>query len=215
MTARELSRPYPVQFAGSALARRVLHWLGWRVRFEGLPALQGVVVVYPHTSNWDFIILVLAKWAIGVPVRFWAKNKLFAVPLFGRWLRWLGGISVDRTSSRGVVTETAAQLAQARATGQYFWLALAPEGTRKYIPGWRSGFYQTALKADVPLGLARLDYGLRELVLLDFVWLSGDEPADIERIARAYDGVRGLRADNAAPIGLLDATVPRHETIVK
>lgn len=215
MTVSEFSRPYPVQFAGSALARWILRRFGWQVRFEGLPALQGVVAVYPHTSNWDFIVLVTVKWALGVPVRFWAKDRLFDVPLFGRWLRWLGGIPVERTSSRGVVTQTVTQLAKAREQGRYFWLALAPEGTRKHIPGWRSGFYQTALKAGVPLGLARIDYRLHEVSILDFMWLSGDETADIQHIARIYEGVTGCKPANAAPIRLLGPDVPRTETIVK
>ena len=92
----EFPQPHPVQFAGSAFARWVLTRLGWQVKFEGLPALQGMVVVYPHTSNWDFIVLMLAKWAIGVPVYFWGKDSLFRIPLFGRWLRWLGGVPVVR-----------------------------------------------------------------------------------------------------------------------
>ena len=59
MPASVFPKPYPVQFAGSALARWLLRQWGWRVQFEGLPAQQGVLVVYPHTSNWDFVVLVL------------------------------------------------------------------------------------------------------------------------------------------------------------
>ncbi len=215
MPSRPLAGSHPVQFSGSPLARWILGRLRWRVYFDGLPELQGVLAVYPHTSNWDFVVLVLAKWALGVPVRFWGKEKLFRIPLFGRWLRWLGGIPVERTSPRGVVGQAVDQFAQARALGRYFWLALAPEGTRKSIPGWRSGFYQTALQAQVPLGLVRLDYGRREVVVQDFIRLSGDPVADLARIMAVYEGVRGCHPQNAAPIQLLDAAVPRTDTIVK
>ena len=92
-----------MQLRGSALARAVLRLAGWRVAFDGLPARQGVVIVYPHTSNWDFVIGVLAKWGIGIPVAFWGKDSLFRVPLFGRWLRWLGGMPVDRGAPQGAV----------------------------------------------------------------------------------------------------------------
>ena len=98
-----MSTPHPVQFKGSALARAVLRLMGWRVVFEGLPSLQGVAVVYPHTSNWDFIAGMLAKWAIGIPAHFWAKNSLFKVPVFGRWLRRVGGLPIDRSAANGAV----------------------------------------------------------------------------------------------------------------
>ena len=90
---------------GSALARRILSLIGWQLHFEGLPALQGVIVVYPHTSNWDFPVGILAKWAMGIEARFWGKHTLFRIPLFGAWLRWLGGVPVDRAAARGVVEQ--------------------------------------------------------------------------------------------------------------
>jgi 1-acyl-sn-glycerol-3-phosphate acyltransferase len=215
MTRSEFQKPHPVQFSGSRLARWILRRLGWTVKFDGLPALQGVLAVYPHTSNWDFVVLILVKWAVGIPARFWGKHKLFRIPLFGTWLSWLGGVPVERTSPRGVVGQAVDQLVKARSQGQYFWLALAPEGTRKRIPGWRSGFYQTTLQAGVPLGLVRLDYRKREVAVTDFLQLTGDETADFKRIARTYEGVVGCIPGNAAPIQLMDASVPRAETIVK
>jgi 1-acyl-sn-glycerol-3-phosphate acyltransferase len=207
--------PYPLQFKGSRLASAVLRLAGWTVRFEGLPGPQGVLVVYPHTSNWDFVVMVLAKWSVGVPAAFWGKDRLFRVPLFGRWLRWLGGVPVDRTSPGGVTSQAIDMLRRCRDAGDYFWLGLAPEGTRKYLPGLRSGFYRTALGAGVPLGLVKLDYGRREVVVLDFIALSGDATADMARIAAVYQGVRGLVPGRAAPLALLDPAVPRADTIVR
>lgn len=215
MPSSDFPRPYPVQFAGSAVARWLLRRMGWRVHFEGLPALQGVLAVYPHTSNWDFVVLIVMKWAVGIPVRFWGKDSLFRIPLFGRWLRSLGGVPVERTAPQGMVGATVAQLQRARARGEYFWLAVTPEGTRKHIPGWRSGFYRTAVQAGMPLGLVRVDYRLREVTVVDFIHLSGDVAADFQRIAAAFEGVTGCKPANAAPIRLLDASVPRSETIVK
>lgn len=215
MELNDYPKPYRVRFAGSALAGFILRCMGWRVAFDGLPARQGVIAIYPHTSNWDFAVMVLVKWAVGVPVRFWGKDKLFRVPMLGPWLRWIGGVPVDRTVARGVVAQAVEQFALAREKDQYFWLALTPEGTRKYIPGWRSGFYQTTLQTRVPLGLVTLDYGKREVRIDSFITLSGDAAHDFSRIASVYEGVRGYRPQNAAPIRLLDASVPRSETIVK
>ncbi|HEY8048173.1 MAG TPA: 1-acyl-sn-glycerol-3-phosphate acyltransferase [Ramlibacter sp.] len=205
----------PLRFERSRLAEFVLRRAGWQVSFDGLPALQGVLIVYPHTSNWDFVVMLLAKWALGVPVRFWGKATLFRLPLFGRWLRWVGGVPVDRTSPHGVTRQVLDIFAAKKASGAYFWLGLAPEGTRKRIPGLRSGFYRTALGADVPLGLVSLDYARREIHATEFIRLTGDERADMARIAAAYAGVRGRNPENAAPLVLLDASVSRADTIVR
>ena len=193
----------PVQLAGSRVARAVLRAFGWRVRVDGLPARQGVIVVYPHTSNWDFIWAVLAKWAVGVPLTFWGKAALFRIPLFGRWLRWLGGIPVMRDAPNGVVGQMAQRLREARERDDFMWLALSPEGTRRLTPGWRSGFHQVALQAGVPVVLAYLDYPRRE-VGLDSAWrLSGHPQVDLARFAQRLQGRIGKRPAQAAPVRLL------------
>lgn len=190
----------PVRFRGSRLAVAALRLIGWRVAFDGFPTRQGVAIVYPHTSNWDFIVMVLAKWAIGVPARWWGKDSLFRVPLLGRWMRWLGGMPLVRHSPRGAVGEMVAAFDEARAADGLLWLGLSPEGTRRRTPGWRSGFYQVACGASVPLACVRLDYGRKTVDLTQFLSLTGDPALDYARIAAAYEGVRGLRADQASPV---------------
>ena len=195
-----MSLPHPVQFQGSTLARWFLKLMGWRVVFHGLPCLQGVAVVYPHTSNWDFIAGIFAKWTIGIPARFWAKDSLFKVPVFGRWLRWVGGLPIDRSAANGAVGQMVDTFAEHARDGRLLWLGLAPEGTRKWTPGWRSGFYQVALAAGVPIGIVRLDWGRRELRFVDFLTLSGDRNSDFERLAAPFEGVRGYHAEQGSPI---------------
>ena len=193
----------PVQLRGSAFAQALLRLAGWRVQFDGLPARQGVIVVYPHTSNWDFVWGVLAKWAIGMPLVFWGKDTLFRIPLFGRWLRWIGGLPVDRRAAQGVVGQTAARLAEARARDEFMWLGLAPEGTRSRTEGWRSGFYHVATKAQVPVALAFIDYARRE-VGLDSAWrVHGDVESDLACFARRLGVRTGRIPGNAGPIRLL------------
>jgi len=195
-----LQPPHAVRFKGSLLAAALLRLGGWRVLQDGFPARQGVAIVYPHTSNWDFVVMVLAKWAIGIQVRFWGKDTLFDVPVFGRWLRWLGGMPIDRRSPRGAVGEMVHHLRQARERDVFMWLALSPEGTRRHTPGWRSGFYQVATGADVPVALIALDYSRREVRVTDFVHLSGDAAADYAHIAAVYAGAAGLHAAQASPV---------------
>lgn len=201
-------------FKGSRLARALLRLMGWQVLFAGFPAKRLVIVVYPHTSNWDFVVMILAKWSLGVQVAFWGKDKLFRVPLLGVWLRWLGGIAVDRSSPHGLIGQAVAVFEQHRSRDTGLLLALAPEGTRKYIAGLRSGFYYTALGAQVPLCLIRLDYGQREVRVLDFLHLSGDVEQDFAQIRQVYAGVQGLVPERAAPLQLLDVRVPRAEAVM-
>lgn len=193
----------PVQLRGSRLAQAVLRLAGWQLDFQGLPGLQGVLAVYPHTSNWDFPVGITAKWAMGLPAAFWGKDTLFKVPLFGRWMRWLGGVPVDRRNPRGIVGDMVQRMQAARESGQFLWLALAPEGTRSLGPGWRSGFYRVAVQAGVPVAVVQLDYGRKRIGVNTFLQLSGDAEADMAAIAARMEGVRGLRDENAAPIRLV------------
>lgn len=192
--------PYPVQFRGSRLARALLSLVGWKVHFQGFPSRQGVAIVYPHTSNWDFPVMMLVKWATGIQACFWGKDSLFRIPIFSRWLRWLGGLPIDRSATHGVVGSMVRRFESARARDDYLWLGLSPEGTRRLTPGWRSGFYSVSAAAQLPLALVRLDYARREVCIDQFIRLSGDIEHDYARLRQAFDQVRGYHADQAAPI---------------
>jgi 1-acyl-sn-glycerol-3-phosphate acyltransferase len=184
----------------SLLARGLLRLFGWRVDAPGVPAEQGVILVYPHTSNWDFVIGVLAKAAMGIELRFWGKDSLFKAPLLGHWMRWVGGVGVDRASSHGIVADTVRQMQAAAARGERFWLAAAPEGTRSLATGWRTGAYQVAVQAGVPVGLCYFDFQQRLVSLTRFVQLTGQVEADFAAFA-AYLGPRvGKRPELASPI---------------
>jgi len=184
----------------SRLARRVLGLFGWTVNAPGLPAEQGVILVYPHTSNWDFVIGLMAKWAIGIELRFWGKDSLFKAPLLGHWMRWIGGVGVDRSSSHGIVADTVRQMQAAAARGERFWLAAAPEGTRSLATGWRSGAYQVAVQAGVPVGLCYFDFREQVVSLTRFVRLTGDAQADFTAFADYFGQRVGKRPELASPI---------------
>lgn len=190
----------PVQLRGSRIARALLRLAGWKLLFDGLPAAQGVAVVYPHTSNWDFVVALVAKWAVGIPATFWGKDTLFSVPLFGRWLRWLGGRPVLRSGGQGAVGQMTEAMRDARETGRFMWLGLAPEGTRSRTEGWRSGFYRIAVDAGVPIGLVVLDFGRRRVGFDSYWRLSGDVQADFAVIAARLASCRGLRPRLAGPV---------------
>lgn len=196
--------PYPVQFQGSKLAKLVLDLAGWRIEFEGFPARQGVIILYPHTSNWDFIVGILAKWALGLQINFWGKDSLFKVPLLGSWMRWVGGVPVNRNAPNGAVGQMIDALGTAKRNDTNFWLGLSPEGHRRWTPGWRSGFYRTALKSDVPLGLVLINYSERKLLVNQFIKLTGDVQADFKYIADYYESACGKWPKNASPVRLIE-----------
>ncbi|CAM3952250.1 1-acyl-sn-glycerol-3-phosphate acyltransferase [Roseateles saccharophilus] len=199
-TPAVLTGPLHPHGGQSRLARGVLGLFGWTVDAPGLPTEQGVILVYPHTSNWDFVVGVLAKWALGLQLRFWGKDSLFRVPLLGRWVRWIGGVAVDRGSPHGIVADTVAQMRSAAARGERFWLAVAPEGTRSLTAGWRTGAYQVAVQAGVPVGLCYFDFQRRVVSLNRFIMLTGDVQADFAAFAD-YLGPRvGKRPALASPI---------------
>ena len=187
-------------FKQNGFARWLLKLFGWRVEFHGLPATHGVIIAYPHTSNWDFIVGIFAKWSMGLPMNFWAKEGLFTgLSRFtlGPLMRYWGAVQINRTGgTHGVVEQTVAHM-RARP---FAWLALAPEGTRKYQPALRSGFYRLALQLKAPLGLAYFDFEHKVVGLTEFISLTGTEDMDLAAIAAYYQGIKGCKPELAAPI---------------
>jgi len=179
------------------LALRLLQLFGWKMRYKPLPGPHGVAIVYPHTSNWDFVVGLLGKWALGLPFRWLGKESLFRGPL-ARLMRSWGGVPVERSSSTGATERLAARMRES----DWFWLALAPEGTRSYTPHLRSGFYHLAVMAKVPLVIVYLDYPNKELGIVDTIHLTGQPEIDLPAIAAAYHGHHGMHRALEAPICL-------------
>jgi len=181
----------------------LLRMAGWRVEYVPPPAPRGIIIVYPHTSNWDFVIGLFAKWAIGLPLRFVGKESLFrgfTGATLGRLMRLWGGRPVDRHRASGAVEHLARQM----RSEPWFWLALSPEGTRQPLKHLRSGFYHLALSLQVPVGLAFIDYGRRAVGVRDYVRMSGDVAADLRLLRSYYADKRGLYPAQASTIAFRD-----------
>lgn len=160
----------------------------WGWHFEPAPATGSkyVLVVAPHTSNWDFFLLVAVGAALGRQVRFMGKHSIFVGP-FNRLLRWLGGIPVERSSRHNFVEQMVAQFDAA----DDMVLIIAPEGTRGYVPEWKGGFYHIACGAGVPVVAVGLDYRQRRVRFVGEFQPCGDFSADMDLIAEAYRDVSG------------------------
>jgi len=170
------------RFAG----RVTLRALGFR--FEGeLPNLRKfVIIAAPHTSNWDFVVAMGAKLSLGLFASWLAKDTLFWFP-FGAWLRALGGIPVDRRSPNDVVAQMAAEFGRR----DRLVLGIAPEGTRRHVERWKTGFWHVAHAAGVPIVPVALDWERRTVRILAPFTTSGDTARDIEALRSLYRGVRG------------------------
>jgi len=190
------------------LALRAMHLVGWTLHYKPLPGPHGIVVVYPHTSNWDFPIGLLCKWALKLDFRWLAKDSLFR-GLMGRLMRYWGGIAIDRSAPMGATR----QIAQQMLTEPWCWVAITPEGTRGYRPNWKSGFYHLAQTAKVPLLLVCFDYGKKELRLVETLVPTGDIERDMDAIRAVYHDVQALHPENAAPITLAprESEAPRRK----
>jgi 1-acyl-sn-glycerol-3-phosphate acyltransferase len=161
--------------------------------FEGsipdIPRL--VMIVAPHTSNWDFLVGLFAKLALGLRGRFIAKHTLFRGP-FGWFLRWLGGIPVDRRAPSGIVESAI----EALRTADNLYLVVTPEGTRKKTPAWKSGFYRIAHGAGVPILPVAFDYRKRAIVFEPLFDPSGDYEADLPALRSGFEAAMAYRPEN-------------------
>jgi 1-acyl-sn-glycerol-3-phosphate acyltransferase len=162
--------------------------IGWKTIGE-LPENEKkmIIIVAPHTSNWDFIMGVIIRGAMGFRANFLGKKTLFKKP-FGFIFNGLGGIPVDRSASQNMVDQVV-DIINRRSS---FILAIAPEGTRGKVKKWRTGFYYIALKAKIPIIMCQLDYENREARFLDPFYPTGAFDKDMSFIHQKFAGVKGL-----------------------
>jgi 1-acyl-sn-glycerol-3-phosphate acyltransferase len=179
------------------LANKILRLFGWRAEGSLADLPKCVIIVAPHTSNWDFPVLMLVKIALRLKVAWMGKHTLFRPP-FGWIMRWLGGLPIDRSVRHNMVE----QAVESFRTHDRLLLAIPPEGTRKRAPYWRSGFYHIALGAQVPIVLAFADYRRKVGGIGGVIMPSGDVDADMALIRDFYSGIVGKRPDQFGEIRL-------------
>lgn len=191
MTAGGLAPPGPAvpQFAPNRwrrLCARLLRRCGWHVA-GGLPDVgKLVLIVAPHSSWWDGVWGLLLKVALGVDVAFMGKRELFRGPL-GWLLRRLGGLPVERSATHGIV----AQMVDRFRANPRLWLGIAPEGTRREVAQWRSGFWHIARAAGVPILPVYFDYPSRTIGFGPLFHPTADMAADLAALRAFYAPYRG------------------------
>lgn len=147
---------------------------------------KSVVIVLPHTSWHDFYVGAFARRILKTEINFVAKKELFKWP-FGYYFRWMGGAPLDRTGGQNKVDA----IAQLYSQKEEFRLALAPEGTRKKVAKWKTGFYYIALKAKVPIIPVAFDYGHKTVKIGQPFAPTGAIDTDLKELKKFYKGVVG------------------------
>ncbi len=173
-----------------SIGRTLLRCLGWRMEGEFPDLPRVVVVLAPHSSNWDFVIGAAAVFALGLRVAFIGKHTLFT-GLTGKFMRWLGGIPVDRAHPEGLVDTMVIEFARR----EKLWLVITPEGTRTHGAQFKSGFYRIARTVGVPIFPVYFNYRHKILGLLPPLQADLDTPQGVEAV-RVLLNRHGARKPN-------------------
>jgi len=165
-----------------------LDLFGWRtVGVFPYHIKKYVIIVAPHTSGWDFIVGVLARYAMKLEnAKYLGKQELFKPP-FGFIFRWLGGFPVDRSKNSNLVDEVV-KIFNSR---QEFGIALSPEGTRSRVDKLKTGFYNIAKKANVPIIMVGLDYANKQICFSEPFFVTDNQTADFDHIFRFFRPIKG------------------------
>jgi 1-acyl-sn-glycerol-3-phosphate acyltransferase len=169
---------------------------GWRIVGEPPALKKYLIVVAPHTSNWDFMLGLAVRSIQRIPANFLGKIELFRPP-HGWIFRWLGGYAVDRKSSTHLVD----QIVSIAKKEERFIVAIAPEGTRSKVDKWKTGFYHIALGAGIPIVMAGVDYPSKTLTWSPPFMPTGSLEEDAPKIDAFFDGKKGKNRFAATVLG--------------
>lgn len=168
--------------------------IGWRPKISVPPEMKKcVLIAAPHTSYWDFALFLPFVFVLNLRLRVLIKHSLFWPPL-GWFLRYCGGIPVDRRAARNYVQELTAEFERR----DFFHLLITPEGTRSPRTNWKTGFYQIAMAANVPILIAAVDEKTKAVGVERVMYPSGDLNKDMAEIYAFYDQFGGLKPKNYA-----------------
>ena len=163
----------------------------WTLVSEPAPTRPTVLIGAPHTSNWDFVLMLAIAWRLGIDVRWLGKKSLFH-GWRGPLMRALGGIPVDRDDPGRVVGDVVDMVRR----GEVFGLVVTPDGTRRGHTHWKSGFYRIACETGMPVTLGYVDRTTMTSGLGPTIELTGDVAADMDRIRAFYADKAGLRPEH-------------------
>lgn len=167
--------------------------LGWKIIGNiDENVAKCIIIAVPHTSWWDFFLGIFSRAILNLEIHYVAKKELFLFP-FGLFFKWTGGTPLNRQKKENKV-DAIAKLFEER---DVFRLAIAPEGTRKKVQEWKTGFYYIALKANVPIVPVAFDYGKKEVVYHVPFYPTGNIEKDLIELQSFFKGVIGKIPENS------------------
>ena len=170
--------------------------LGWKAVGKRPDVPKIVVIVAPHTSYWDLPMIVFVSWYFKNTGVWFGKAEIFDWPILGWLFKKVGGLPVYRDRPQGLVE----QIVDAFDKHDEILFALTPEGTRKKVPYWKSGFYRVALQAKVPISLGYLDFKKKECGYGPMFYPTGDPEKDLKVIRDFYADITPRHPDRVGPI---------------
>ena len=194
------------------IARFLFKLSGWKVKGQ-LPAdvKKCVMIAAPHTSNWDLFYARAAFFILGIPIRYTIKKEMMRYFPLNVVLKWLGAIPVERNQAKAA---RAGQGSMVHAMAKLFHdrdelvIMVTPEGTRKFVKRWKSGFYLVALRANVPIALGYLDYKNKHAGIGPVVYPSGNMKEDMYTILGFYEKIEGKYPEQGVDIERMDMNYP-------
>lgn len=185
-------RPKTIQF----LARFLLKIFGWKIEGE-IPKMKEnenlVLIAAPHTSNWDGVFGFTAIIGLDAKISFFGKYTLFKQPLLGRFLKYMGGIPVDKNKpGSGLVKEAVANIEKLKGS----LIAISPEGTRSKTKQWRTGFLHIAEAVDAKIFTAAFDFDTKRIILDKFFRPSGNVERDLDTLKVYYSKFSAKKPEN-------------------
>lgn len=174
-----------------AISHVALKLSGWRVIGDLPPKHRYVLIGAPHTSNWDFLMLLLAVFVKRIDVHWMGKDALFPKP-FVWFVKWMGGISIDRSRANNTVE----QMIGHYQVHDELIVVIPPEGTRSRVTQWKTGFYHIAHGANVPVVLGYIDASIKTIGFGEHFVTTGNVDQDMAEIRSFYAGKQGINADN-------------------
>ena len=184
-------RPRALQWLG----RTVLSFLGWKVNGGISDEHEGkklVVVLAPHTSNWDGILGVAAIAGLDAKITFIGKHTVFKYFALGAFMRYMGGIPVDRTKPGGIIQDAIDQIREMNGT----LIGMAPEGTRSKVKEWKTGFLRIAEELNTKIVPASIDFAKKEILLGKIFTPSGNKLKDIADLKKYYEAFTPKHPEN-------------------
>ena len=176
------------------IARKVFNLIGWTIKDDFPELKKSIIIVAPHTSNWDFVLGKLYMIVFGVKNKVLVKKELFIFPL-NFILKIVGSIPINRHDKKNSIINQTVNLFD---NNDEFCLVIAPEGTRKRVDNWKKGYLLIANKAQVPVIITYIDYKKKEIGIKEVIWNVTDVKATMRKITEVYRGVNAKFPENFA-----------------